>query len=601
VSTTLTQFKVRVTPKSHGNMPAPDGSTYSVTATITSFTSSNGQAGTDTDSATVTIDNDSPDNVSGAGATPGDTHVTVSWTNPGDADFSNLVVLCNTATISDVPSEGSSPAIDSTIGSSTVRYISSGTSFVDNGLTNGQIYFYRIFAKDNNGNYSATGVEVSATPAPTMAYQTGDGKGSVSEVDDSLLDAANPTINYGTDTSINVDGSPVQHAVIKFPNIFGPGANQIPRGSVITSATLEVYIPSDTGSDATVYQLTEAWNESQVTWDNRLTGQPWTDPGANGTGSHKTTAEGTLPTGSTGWQSVDVTTSVQNWSNCETNEGWVFIPAGTGGWTFASSESGTQANRPKLTVTYGAVATITTIGDGTDPGPVTIAPGAGATVVDAFTLQIDCGEDDTVTQATVTLAAGTSGGISLVEITSDDGSTVYGSASNPASDTVSISGMSIPVSTTLTQFKVRITPKSHANMPAPAGSTYSVTATITSFTSSYTQAGTDTDSATVTIDNLSPGNVTGTSATPGDTQVTVSWTNPGDADFSNFVVLRNTATITDVPSEGSSPAIDSTIGTSVVRYIFNGTSFVDNGLTNGQIYFYRIFTKDTNGNYSGNG
>ena len=38
-------------------------------------------------------------------------------------------------------------------------------------------------------------------------------------------------------------------------------------------------------------------------------------------------------------------------------------------------------------------------------------------------------------------------------------------------------------------------------------------------------------------------------------------TNPG-GDFSNVVVLRKTATISNVPTEGSSPAIDSTIGTS---------------------------------------
>ena len=107
--------------------------------------------------------------MTGASATPGDTQVTVSWTNPGDADFSNLVVLRNTATISDVPAEGSSPAIDDTIGTSVVRYIASGTSFIDTGLID-TTYYYRIFAKDTNGNYAATGVEVSATPTVTITW-----------------------------------------------------------------------------------------------------------------------------------------------------------------------------------------------------------------------------------------------------------------------------------------------------------------------------------------------------------------------------------------------------------------------------------------------
>src|SRR5437870_974588 len=242
----------------------------------------------------------------------------------------------------------------------------------------------------------------------------------------------------------------------------------------------------------------------------------------------------------------------------------------------------------------------TTIADGTNPGNTTIAPGAAATDVDAFTLQTTTGGTDTVTAVTVTLAAGTSAGINLVQIT-DNSNVVMGTATDPGSDTVPITlSTNISVTTTATTYKIRITPKSHANMPAPPGATYAVTATVTSFTGSNLQSGTDTASATVTIDNQSPANVTGASATPGSGQVTVSWTNPTDSDFTtggNVVVLRNTATNTDVPAEGTAPAVDATVGTSVVRYISNGTSFIDTGLTGGT-YYYRIFAKDSSGNYS---
>ena len=176
VTTAVTTFKVRIIPKTHANMPAvPSGLSYDVTGTITSFTSTNAQAGTDTDSATVTIDNLSPGNVTGPGAAPGDTQVTLSWTNPVDADFNNVVILRNTATIGDVPTEGSSPLVNDTIppGNSVVRYTGSISPFVDTGLTNGQIYYYRIFAKDDKGNYSDTGVEVSATPDSFSAAVTG--------------------------------------------------------------------------------------------------------------------------------------------------------------------------------------------------------------------------------------------------------------------------------------------------------------------------------------------------------------------------------------------------------------------------------------------
>src|SRR5207247_7860880 len=157
-----------ITPMSHANMPAVPGATYAVTAKITSFTSSNVHSGTDTASATVTIDNQSPGVVTSASATPGTGQVTVSWTNPGDGDFSNVIILRNTATISDVPTEGTAPAVDSSVGSSTVRYILGTSPFVDTGLGAGTQYFYRIFAKDSSGNYSATGVEVSAATNPAV-------------------------------------------------------------------------------------------------------------------------------------------------------------------------------------------------------------------------------------------------------------------------------------------------------------------------------------------------------------------------------------------------------------------------------------------------
>src|SRR2546428_2280368 len=275
-------------------------------------------------------------------------------------------------------------------------------------------------------------------------------------------------------------------------------------------------------------------------------------------------------------------------SNAVRSAGWVTTeynnqnsPA-----TFFSSVSGEESRA-------------TTIADGTNPGNTTIAPGAAATDVDAFTLQTS-GGTDTVTAATVTLAAGTWAGINLVQIT-DNSNVVMGTATDPGSNTVPITlSTNISVTTTATTYKIRITPKSHANMPVPPDTTYAVTAKITSFTSSNVQSGTDTASATVTIDNQSPGVVTGASATAGSGQVTVSWTNPTDSDFTTggkLVVLRNTATNSDVPAEGTAPAVDTTVGTSVVRYISNGTSFTDTGLAGGT-YYYRIFAKDSSGNYS---
>ena len=244
----------------------------------------------------------------------------------------------------------------------------------------------------------------------------------------------------------------------------------------------------------------------------------------------------------------------------------------------------------------------TTLADGTDPANAAIAPSGAATMADAFTFQTSSGTD-VITAAVVGLAAGTSGGLSLVEITNDAGSTVYGSVADPGSDTPSItlSTNTLTATTTATQYKIRITPKSHANMPAPAGSTYSVTAIINSWTGTNRPVGSDTAGTTVTIDNASPANVSSATCTAGSGQVALGWTNPADSDFNSVVVLRSTAAVADTPVEGTTYAVSSTIGASTVVCSTASTSCTDTGLTVGTAYHYRIFSRDTNVNYSVSG
>ncbi|TAN52704.1 MAG: hypothetical protein EPN21_03305, partial [Methylococcaceae bacterium] len=191
----------------------------------------------------------------------------------------------------------------------------------------------------------------------------------------------------------------------------------------------------------------------------------------------------------------------------------------------------------------------TTLATGTDPGNVSLAPGGAATMADAFTLQTSSGTE-VVTNVTVTLAAGTSAGLSQVEITDTTGGILYGMVSNPASDTpvITLSITTLTATTTATTYKIRVTPKSHANMPAPAGASYAVTAYVSSWTGINNHLGSDTGGTTVTIDNLSTANVTAATATAGNAQVVLAWTNPADADLHSIVVLRRaTSAVADVP------------------------------------------------------
>jgi hypothetical protein len=335
ITTSSTIFKVRITPKTHANMPAVPGASFATTGTVTGWTGTNAHLGTDGASAVITIDNLSPGAATSMSAIAGNAKITFAWTAPSDADAASAVLLRWTAATpgAEVPVEGTVYTAGTTITTATVACVIANTSsqaisgIVDGtggtagcttvALTNGTQYSYKIFEKDSNGNYDA-------------------------------------------------------------------GTN--------------------------------------------FTGTPFT---------------------------------------------------------------------PVAPIT-------TTLSDGTNPGNSTVAPSSAITDLYAFTVIASTGTDS-ITALTVTLAAGTGASLSDIRITSDNGSVLYFAAVANPSDTVNFSGGTpIPVTTSAIQFKVRMTPKTHANMPAVPGSSYAVTGTVTAWTGTNSHVGTDAASATITVDNLSP-------------------------------------------------------------------------------------------------
>lgn len=263
------------------------------------------------------------------------------------------------------------------------------------------------------------------------------------------------------------------------------------------------------------------------------------------------------------------------------------------GWTTSTSDSWAAV---ALAIRPEPVTTLSNFVTG-EPGSSSVAPGASG-LVDSFGLGTNHGTD-TVTGVTIPLSAGIGTYISSVAVVNDADTVTYCSAA-PTGDTATLTGCAIPVTSTNTQFKIKITPISHASMPAPLGGDYPTTATISAFTSTNVQEGFDTGSSILTIDNLSPGSVSGTSGTVGDGTVTLDWTNPGNADYHSTVVLRRASSaVADTPVEGTTYTAGNTIGTATVACVVldPATTCLDSGLVNGTAYHYSIFTKDSRGNY----
>lgn len=371
-------------------------------------------------------------------------------------------------------------------------------------------------------------------------------------------------------------------------------------------------------------------------------GDPW-DAGAGGNDGGANDATGTVPGATTtspetlvvliasdsrnanstancsAWTNADLTSLTERTDNTNT--------AGLGGGhcmaTGVKATAGTYATTTVAlaTTSYkGAISLAlkpmpaTTLATGADPAAASIAPGAAATDVNPFTLQTSTGTES-ITAVTVNLS--TSSGIALLAIT-DNANTVLGSTASPVTgaNTISVAGMT--ATTTLTTFKVRVTPLSHAAMPVPPGAAYAITAPVTAWAGPNAHTGSDANPNALTIDNLSPTGATAATAVAGTNQATLNWTTSAASDFAasaGTVIYRWVAAAagSEVPAEGSTPAFGALDGTATVACVVSSTgstalSRIDGpgsssgecttaALTAGQTYAYKVFQKDSNGNY----
>jgi autotransporter-associated beta strand protein len=166
--------------------------------------------------------------------------------------------------------------------------------------------------------------------------------------------------------------TPVRRALFEFD------LSSIPVGSTITSASLQLYCTDshNVASNFRLFRTLVDWGEGtatgkagatatagQASWNNRLTGTAaWSTPGgASGTDYSATVSASTSVTGTGAktWSSAGLLADVQYWvNNPGSNFGWFLISDAEGTNQsvnrFATSENGTTANRPALTVTYTA-------------------------------------------------------------------------------------------------------------------------------------------------------------------------------------------------------------------------------------------------------
>jgi hypothetical protein len=190
------------------------------------------------------------------------------------------------------------------------------------------------------------------TEAQVSSFQ--DGRGNYDGTVDTTLALNAPGTTQGASSLITVDGptdGTTRVGLLKFDEVFGTAANQIPAGAQILWAQLYLSTPSGVtnadGSGAKLHRLLRAWSNAS-TWNNTF--------GGNGIQTNGTEALATadLNTGdqNPGTSGFNVTTALRAWTAGESNHGWAFQYNTSDAWMFAASEHESLLLRPRLVVAW---------------------------------------------------------------------------------------------------------------------------------------------------------------------------------------------------------------------------------------------------------
>ena len=193
---------------------------------------------------------------------------------------------------------------------------------------------------------------------PVLLTNFRQGLDGYSGVSDTTIRADQPSTSLATahDLSCDLDigaaaGTQPAQILVRFRNLFGSGAGQVPPDATILSAKLRISTGPNS-SDGTpnlieIHRMLTNWNDA-ATWSNTGNGIAQDDVESVITPSFDLT-----PVVLDAPAIFDVTSDVEIWKGGAANYGWVFISKGADGWVARSSEvTSDQTKRPTLEIVY---------------------------------------------------------------------------------------------------------------------------------------------------------------------------------------------------------------------------------------------------------
>ncbi len=205
-----------------------------------------------------------------------------------------------------------------------------------------------------------------AAPIQSVERSFRNGENGYAGTQDTYLEGDSPSTNNGNSDHFWVDAvatSASNQSLIRFDQLFGSAANQIPLDRDIVSARIRVRVTGSNaeGSGFLAHRMLRSWSESSATWASLTNGvsndgrealaRPTSQLGVNASAVGVTE----------GYVDIDVTRDIRAYLNGATNHGVALLPfeLGTNGIRMASSEAINIADRPQLIVDVTAQSVVT--------------------------------------------------------------------------------------------------------------------------------------------------------------------------------------------------------------------------------------------------
>ena len=240
--------------------PVTEGVTYYYAA----WTRDTNNNWNDTGSVSVTADtglypNTPPATVTGFAATDSQIgQVTLTWTNPSDGDFAEVVVLRKT---------GSYPTDHSDAGATPVYSGVGISNHTDMGVAEGVTYYYAAFTRDTNGNWNDTrivsvtadtGLYPNTPPATAIGFNASDNQ--ISQV----------TLSWINPSDADLDAIVVRRKVGSYPLNHNDGSLAYQSGGTPLPGVFESVTDIGTVGEGTTYYYAVFTSDTLGNWNDTV-------------------------------------------------------------------------------------------------------------------------------------------------------------------------------------------------------------------------------------------------------------------------------------------------------------------------------------------